>query len=213
VSRVVSRTLGRARADIGNVVFERLPALNTMVVATENGRAKAQNGTQPEHDDQRFPSHLVSPCAVTSRRIQSARRTETASEGSGLDQVRQDLALPIVERFVDLGECGERAAARAVDQLVVARKHAVDRRAIQTRAADGASDLRARASKFAARAVQFVQQRVHGLTYHFFLTWGRIEPVKHTIQHKPAPTEAKPSAPLLSAALPAVMTVAGHGRS
>ena len=89
--RVPVRALSGARADIRDVILERSSTLNLMVAAVQT-RGEAGDGTDGEHEHQSLASHG------------SAKAPEAAPEWTGLDEVSQDFALPLIQRFVHLAE-------------------------------------------------------------------------------------------------------------
>src|SRR5450432_3993696 len=68
--------------------------------------------------------------------LDSAKGSEAAPKGTRLDDVREDLALPVVQRFVNFGERIERALASPVDDHVMAIEHGLDTGAIERLSAD-----------------------------------------------------------------------------
>jgi hypothetical protein len=191
------------------VILEGLTALHAVVATTEQPRGEACHGAECEYEYQCSASHpglLFQPA--------STKRSEAAAERPGLDDVRQDFALPLIQRFVNLGESLERALANAIDDLVVSVEHALDVCAIEDLGANGARYVAARATKVAFRFMNRVHQVVDRFANYFFLAWGRVESVHQVIQKKASPTTAKTarSAAAITAGMMAVMATRDRRR-
>jgi hypothetical protein len=196
------RALRSARADISDVVLERLPPLRPAVVTAEHARGETCNRAQRENQHQCFASHVL-------HSFVSAKGPIATTERPGLDDVGEDLALPLIQGFVNLGERIEGIVANAVNDGVVAIEDGFDCGAVECLGADHLRDVGPRASEFAFGVVDFVQQRVDGFADYLFLTGCGVESVEQAIQDEAPATRAKATRPTATivAALPAVMVV------
>jgi hypothetical protein len=70
------RTLGSARADISNVVLERLPPLDSAVAAVQ-ARSETSDRTDREHEHQCFASHLSTSPFFSGRVRSRGRKAQT----------------------------------------------------------------------------------------------------------------------------------------
>jgi len=181
------RALGSARADISDVVLERLTPLDSAVAAVQ-ARSETGDGADCKDEHQCFASHVRVLLA-------SAERPVAATERPGLDDVGEDLALPLIQSFVNLGERLERVAPNTVDHGVVAIEDGGDRFAVERLRANHRRYVGPSAAKLALGVVDLVQQRVDGLADDLLLTWRGVESVEQAIQDEAPATGTKPARP------------------